>query len=130
MKYLISLLVLLSFNTFASSVDCYRKAIQLKDIDQEDKTKQSFAYNLCKGSDDSFPVSCYEEFLTLPDYILPTAAAKHFAALTICRGAMKGKISPMSCFMEAIVLPLDLTLNHKTPIEFAINFCKARHQYL
>lgn len=129
-RMIVSSFILMSFNSLASSVECYKKAIQMKDFDQDDKTKQSFAYNLCKGSEDLFPVTCYEEFVNLPDYILPTQAAKHYAALTVCRGATKGKISPMSCFMEAIVLPLELTQTHKTPIDFALNFCKAKHQYL
>jgi hypothetical protein len=130
MKYVSFILLVLSFNSFASSVDCYKKAMELKDLNEDAKSKQAFAYNLCKGSEDNFPVICYQEFLNLPDYILSSPAAKHYAALSICRGAVKGKISPMSCFMDSIVLPLELTQNHKTPVDFAINFCKAKHQYL
>lgn len=131
MKLVFVLVSLFAFNfALASSVSCYQQAINLKDFNQDQKSKQAFAYNLCKGSEDTYPITCYEEFLTLPDYILPTTTDKHFTALTMCRGATKTKISPMNCFLEAIKLPIAQTVNHKSPVEFAIQFCKAKHQYL
>ncbi len=133
MKTIIYLSLIITINcsaVFASSVDCYKKAIDLKDFNQDAKSKQSFAYNLCKGSEDSYPVTCYEEFIDLPDYIFPIKSEKHYAALSLCRGATKSKITPMSCFMEAIKLPIEQTQIAKNPIEFAVNFCKAKHQYL
>ncbi|MFZ4715271.1 MAG: hypothetical protein ACOYL6_16230 [Bacteriovoracaceae bacterium] len=126
-KCALTFIILTSFQAHASSVDCYKMAIGLKSANQDDKSKQAFAYNLCKGSEDHYPVTCYEEFLSLPDYIIPTQAEKHFTAFTICRGAIKSKMTPMNCFMEAIKLPNDLTLIYKNPIEFSINFCKAKH---
>ncbi len=117
-------------NLYASSVDCYKAAMQLKEFNQVSKSKQSFAFNLCKGSDDLYPIKCYEEILTIPDYIIPTLSQKHYTALTLCKGATKTNITPMSCFLDAIQLTIGQTQNFKSPIDFAIEFCKAKHQYL